>query len=59
MLYDVKCKSCGHEFSEVTTVDKRNEIKCEECGKDTEVLIHNPKHYKHFSWAKWRAGRQQ
>ena len=32
-LYDYRCSECELDFSEVTSVDKRDSIKCPECGK--------------------------
>lgn len=32
-LYDYRCSECELDFSEVTSVDKRDSMKCPECGK--------------------------
>ena len=41
--YDFKCKDCKHEFEELTTPQKIDEIKCLKCGsKNTEKLLSAP-----------------
>ena len=32
-LYDYRCSECELDFSEVTSVDTRDSMKCPECGK--------------------------
>ena len=33
-VYDYKCNHCGRRFELVTTISKRDEAKCPECGGD-------------------------
>lgn len=47
--YDFKCDECGHEFEEVVSYDKRNEVKCEKCGKPSRKLFTMRNGYDHFS----------
>jgi len=37
-LYDFECKKCGKVFDEISTIEKRNKVKCK-CGGKTKILI--------------------
>lgn len=36
--YKLRCKKCNKVFEEISSIDDRNNIKCE-CGGDTEIII--------------------
>lgn len=38
-LYKLKCKACNHIFEQISSVDDRLNIRCDECGGNTEILI--------------------
>lgn len=31
-IYEYKCPVCGHKFEVLTSISKRDEVKCEKCG---------------------------
>ena len=33
-IYEYKCPSCGHKFEVLTSISKRDEVKCEKCGAE-------------------------
>ena len=42
MLYEYKCKECGHSFEELKKVDERNEpceAPCPKCEAENSVVI--------------------
>jgi len=58
-LYNVKCIDCGEVFEESIKLeyfkDDKHLVECPKCKSSlTEVLISNPKHFKHLSWTTWR-----
>lgn len=38
-LYDFKCLACEREFEVLCKIAEQKDIKCEECGGNTQVLI--------------------
>jgi putative FmdB family regulatory protein len=38
-LYQLRCKSCQHDFTELLKVEERNQAKCPVCGSSTELRI--------------------
>ena len=33
-IYEYKCPVCGHKFEVLTSISKRDEVKCEKCGAE-------------------------
>ena len=53
-IYQFKCTKCNYEFEDSVLVKDLKTVQCPECQELVEVVIVNPKHYKHISWSKWR-----
>ena len=53
-LYQFQCTKCNHEFEDSVPVNDIKTVKCPECKEPAEVVIVNPRHYKHLSWSTWR-----
>lgn len=35
-IYEFSCASCGHKFEVLTTMDQRDKVVCEQCGKPVQ-----------------------
>ncbi len=35
-LYQYRCTKCGHDFELLTSIDKRNDARCPQCGEKAE-----------------------
>jgi putative FmdB family regulatory protein len=38
-IYLLRCKTCGKEFEELSKVQDRGDVRCPECGSQTEVRM--------------------
>ena len=34
-MYALRCTQCGHTFEELTTIEKRDQVRCPVCGGET------------------------
>jgi putative FmdB family regulatory protein len=50
-LYDVQCSACAHEFEDFQTMDAKQPVRCEKCGrkKARRVLIKPCATYNKYS----------
>jgi len=38
-LYKLQCKACNNVFEQMSSVNDRLNIRCDECGGNTEIMI--------------------
>lgn len=38
-MYDFECQGCGKRFTELTSFDRRGDMRCPDCSGSTRVLV--------------------